>query len=173
MVTPNKAQHNRYRNDLTAYYVRSILSYNPQTGTFVWKKPGRYFGKQTGCESTHGLVINIAKKIYLAHRLAWLHVTGAWPLADIDHKNGNPLDNRFRNLRDAEHRQNIRNSKRRSTNTSGYKGVSFYKPSGCWRAVIMLNYRYIHVGYYPTALGAYRAYCKKARELHGEFARFH
>lgn len=85
----------------------------------------------------------------------------------VDHKNGDTLDNARSNLRLATHAQNMRNSKRRKNNTSGYKGVNFYR--GRWRAQIQHNNRGITIGMFDTPE---EAYCAKALELQGEFARY-
>jgi len=90
----------------------------------------------------------------------------------IDHINGNTLDNRKCNLRICTHSQNSCNSKRRVDNTSGYKGVTFRKGSKTnkWAAHIGINGVNKALGCYPTPEEAYAAYCKAAKELHGEFA---
>lgn len=70
------------------------------------------------------------------HRLAWFYVHGRWPTADIDHINGNRDDNRLCNLREATRQQNIQNSKRRSDNRSGIKGVCWVESRGYWLASV-------------------------------------
>lgn len=93
---------------------------------------------------------------------------------ECDHINGNPLDNRRDNLRACSHSQNLKNQNRRSTNTSGYTGVSYFgydSRSRKWNANIKVNYKSINLGYYATAEEAARAYDKAAREYFGKFAR--
>lgn len=90
---------------------------------------------------------------------------------EVDHENNNGLDNRRDNLRTATRAQNSHNSKKPRHNTSGYKGVSLYKPNNKWRAYINLNRKRIYLGYFDTPLEAYKAYCKAAEQYHGEFAR--
>jgi len=88
-----------------------------------------------------------------------------------DHINGITLDNQDHNLRpDPEHR-NVQNSKIRSDNTSGYKGVTWNKRKNKWEAQIMFKNKKYHVGYFDIVEDAARARDKKALELHGEFAR--
>jgi hypothetical protein len=84
-------------------------------------------------------------KSYLAHRLAWLYVTGSWPVLEIDHKNRVRNDNRFGNLRPATHMQNCTN---RALSASGVPGVSWYKPTGKWRVLIRVGKKKAHLGYY-------------------------
>lgn len=87
----------------------------------------------------------------------------------VDHINGDGLDNRKSNLRVCTHSQNVMNQKRRNDNTSGYKGVSWN--SGAWVATISINRKQTCIGRFPTPAEAYEAYCKAAKEHHGEFAR--
>lgn len=97
-------------------------------------------------------------------------IIGAKPGEIIDHKNGNRLDNRRRNLRLATFTGNAVNTKPRKDNTSGYRGV-FYC-SDCkkkWRACIRSGH-IIHVGLYETPKEAALAYNKAAIQYHGEYA---
>jgi AP2 domain/HNH endonuclease len=89
----------------------------------------------------------------------------------VDHINGNSLDNRKCNLRVATHRQNTKNAKLNIRSTSGYKGVTYYKPSHKWRAQIQFDGKKKHLGYYLTKEEAAKAYNIAALEHHGEFAR--
>jgi len=90
---------------------------------------------------------------------------------EIDHANGNGLDNRRENLRVATNGQNVCNQGIRRSNTAGFKGVSWYKRAGKWRASIGLAGKKRHLGLYDTAEAAHAAYCRAALELHGTFAR--
>lgn len=90
---------------------------------------------------------------------------------EIDHINGNSLDNRKENLRVCTHAENGRNQKKPSNNTSGYKGVSLYKPTNRFRADIQLNGKQNHLGYFKTALEAAEAYNEAAKRLFGDFMR--
>lgn len=90
---------------------------------------------------------------------------------EVDHINGNHLDNRRKNLRIATHAQNCMNS-RKKRRTFRYKQVykldrNLKKP---WRARIKLNYKTIHIGYFRTAKEAALAYDQKAKKSHGQFA---
>lgn len=92
---------------------------------------------------------------------------------EVDHIDGNGLNNQKSNLREAEHFQNVFNQRRRITNTSGFKGVikrtKWYgnKP---WRARISVKGKRIDLGCYTTAEEAALVYDQKAKELYGEFA---
>lgn len=89
----------------------------------------------------------------------------------VDHINGDGLDNRRCNLRPATTTQNLANTAPPSHNTSGYKGVNFYRRTGRYRAYIQSGYRPTHLGYFATAEQAARAYDAAALEHFGEFAR--
>jgi hypothetical protein len=88
----------------------------------------------------------------------------------VDHKDGNGLDNRRSNLRLATHSQNGCNRRAPKNNRSGYKGVSFESARGQWKAKICSGGKQRHLGLFPTAEDAARAYDSAAIELHGEFA---
>lgn len=89
----------------------------------------------------------------------------------VDHKNGNTLDNRRCNLRICTQSENNRNTKKRRDNTSGYKGVSWNKNRKKWVAIISINSKHCALGYFTTKEEAYTVYCRAAKRLHGEFAR--
>ncbi len=185
------------RHDLTAEQVRALLDYDPETGVFRWRpRPAsmftsgqktaehaaniwnsRYAGKIAGgvsCEgrSTPYWCIDINRRHYYAHRLAWLYVHGEWPPEQVDHIDSDGLNNRIANLRLATRSENCRNSRTPRTNTSGLKGVS---ASGCangrWRARIKISGREHHLGTFDTPEEAHAAYAAAAREHFGEFGR--
>lgn len=114
--------------------------------------------------------IGIDGKLYLASRLAYFYVTGFWP-QEIDHKNRNPSDNRWNNLRAATRSSNMANTKRYASNTSGYKGVDFRKDKKKWRASTTIDGKTKFIGYFNSAQEAHTAYCRVVKERHKEFAR--
>ena len=78
---------------------------------------------------------------------------------EVDHKNGNPLDNRRENLREATHHQNMMNKSSYKNSRSGVKGVWFREKRGRWEAQIRFNSRTIHLGTFEDikdAIGARR-----------------
>ena len=89
----------------------------------------------------------------------------------IDHVDGNGLNNTRGNLRLATKSENAKNTKIRSNNLSGYRGVSWFKRDGTWRATIQSGRKWLHIGYYGTPEEAARAYDAVAMQLHGQFAR--
>lgn len=91
----------------------------------------------------------------------------------IDHINGDKRDNRRENLRVCSRSENLRNQRRRSDNTSGFKGVNRHTQKGLrhpWIARVKVNHRGIHLGCFATPEEAARAYDAAALKHHGEFA---
>ena len=89
----------------------------------------------------------------------------------VDHINGDGLDNRRANLRPANHATNGRNVGKPSSNTSGFKGVTWDRRARKWRAQIMTDGRNRWLGNFTDPREAARAYDIGAIELHREFAR--
>lgn len=92
------------------------------------------------------------------------------PANEVDHRNGNGLDNRRSNLRIGTSNQNRFNVARYKSNTSGYKGVSRRSGTNRWSAAIKAYKQYFYLGSFASAEEAARAYDKAAREKHGEYA---
>jgi hypothetical protein len=90
---------------------------------------------------------------------------------EVDHVNGDRLDCRRANLRLATHEENMRNTDRRSSNVSGYKGVSWHRQKRRWRARITVGGKERTIGYYQSVTDAALAYNAAAVRLHGDFAR--
>lgn len=89
---------------------------------------------------------------------------------EIDHKDGNGLNNQRNNLRICTRSENQMNRRKKENSSSIYKGVSFHKREGKWRAVIMINGKYIGLGDFDSEVEAAKAYNTKAIELFCEFA---
>jgi hypothetical protein len=90
---------------------------------------------------------------------------------EVDHRDGDGLNNRRANLRACSHGENMFNQRKARTNTSGYKGVYWHRVGGKWAAAIQVNGRKRHLGLFYSKDVAARAYDRAARELFGEFAR--
>jgi hypothetical protein len=98
-------------------------------------------------------------------------ITGCDNGLDVDHINGDSLDNRRGNLRICTRSQNQCNRGKTRVGTSGFKGVSWFKGKSRWRAAIRLDGRSKHLGYYDSKVSAAIAYNIAAVQMHGEFAR--
>ncbi len=161
---------------ITAEEARQLFSYNPETGDLVWRvslNSRAPIGYIVGTQTKYGYIqVQVRGKSYLAHRVAWLITYGEWPVEHLDHINGNVQDNRLSNLRQATNAQNRYNTKLNIRNKIGLKGVSFAKDRNKWAAHISANGRSRTLGYFATPEEAHAAYCKAAKELHGEFANF-
>lgn len=157
---------------LDAETLRTLLSYSPETGLFTWLRRRNGVKSMTaGYSSNDGYVsIRINRKLYKAHRLAWLYVHGEWPNGHIDHANGITSDNRATNLRLATHSENLRNRGMNKNNRSGYKGVHWHRGNKKWRAVIGFEGKRLLLGYFDDPEEAHRAYVQMAVAVHGTFA---
>lgn len=165
---------------LSAEYVRSRVAYDPETGRLSWKSIAvrdridrmwntRFAGTSITHKNSSGHIqFGLDGKNVLGHRIAWLITHGECPSL-IDHENGVRDDNRLCNLRPASSSQNASNSKDRSHNTSGYRGV--WRQNGKWLARIGSERKKIYLGSFDTAESAAAAYNAAATNLHGEFAR--
>ena len=174
----------RLNDPLTADQLRTLLDYSPELGVFVWRKREplrmydrtwntRYAGKIAGTPTVpKGYIqIMVNGELYLGHRLAYLWMTGKWPEFEIDHHDCNPANNKWDNLRAATSSQGKMNTRLRSDNVSGYKGVRFEKRRNHWIAIIHVNGVRQLLGSFPTAEAAKAARDEAARKLHGAFAR--
>jgi hypothetical protein len=105
-------------------------------------------------------------KAHFAHRVIWALHYGKEPSGQIDHINGNKLDNRIANLRDVSQRENRRNCSRQKNNTSGVMGVSWDKGKQKWVATIFIDGRNVFLGAYKDISKA--AAARKAADVaHG------
>lgn len=121
--------------------LRAVLQYDKNSGVFTWKqdrrkvKAGDVAGVKTQRRTNWYTQICVFGKRVLAHRLAIFYLYGFWP-DEVDHINGNGLDNSLKNLRVVTRSENARNCKRHTTNKSGVSGVYFESERRIWRAEI-------------------------------------
>lgn len=159
---------------ITADELRNLLSYSPETGELRWRgKSGVKAGSLAGKVSKYGYrIVRIWRHEYMAHRLAWLYMTGEWPVATVDHKNCDTLDNRWENLRAATHKQQAANRRVYSYSGTGLKGVKLKKDRRlCYEASIRRNNTTHYLGGFATPEEANAAYRAAAEKFDGEFAR--
>lgn len=158
-------------NEITQSELKSLLSYDLETGVFFWIA-GHRFGKIAGWSNGNGyLRIGIKGKQYFCHRLAWLYVHGELPKVDTDHINGIRNDNRIVNLRACSTSENMRNVGIRPNNTSGFKGVDFHKATGKWRSRLRVDGKEKHFGLFLDPELASEVYEANARQSNGQFYR--
>lgn len=171
--------------DLTAQSLRELLNYDDVAGTFEWRSRAlhwfikeadwttwnkRFAGKPAGSIrkqkiGTVCFAIGLLSKHYLAHRVAWTYMTGEWPAQQIDHIDGDSMNNRWVNLRLADSRLNAENKRKaRSDNASGLLGVN--RRGSVFIARIGSMGRSIYLGRFASAQEAHAAYIGAKRRLH-------
>lgn len=165
-------------SNLTQVILKHFLYYDPFTGIFKWVAIPKFahrinIGDTAG--TTRGkegyVIIKLLQEYHFAHRLAWLYMTGEWPEKFIDHINVVKDDNRWKNLREADHSTNAMNVKRQTNNTSGFKGIDLDKRCNLWRVRIVKDKKEILIGYFKTKEEAVESRARAAIFYHGEFAR--
>lgn len=152
----------------------SHISYDPETGVFVWIKPtGRKakVGNRVGATkaSNGSTTLCVAGVQYQAHRVAMLFITGS-PLSKesvVCHVNGDVGDNRIENLRVVTPSVNSQNRRKpRSGSVSGFMGVTATRTPGVWTAIICLEGKNHYLGRFTTPEAAHQAYLEAKRRLH-------
>lgn len=132
--------------------LKKSLHYDRETGRFTRKirTSNRIkAGDVAGTLTPHGYIqIHVNSIIFMAHRLAWLYVYGYLPESDLDHINRDKSDNRIENLREVSRQCNTRNTGNLITNTSGVKGVCWFKPFKKWIGQIVVDGKNKNLGYY-------------------------
>jgi len=167
------------KDRITAERLRELMQYDPKTGQFTWRvkigcgqavrQPGDTAGSINRC---HGYAeVGIFGARYRLHILAWLYMTGEWPSELVDHRNMIRSDNRWENLRSATHSQNHGNSRRRSDNKSGLKGVYRRSDNKAWVAQISVRGHKRALGSFDCVAAAHFKYLVEADKGFGEFAR--
>lgn len=155
---------------ITQSDLKKYLTYVPDTGDFIRNittSNGAVKGDIAGYLNQGYIKICVCSKSFLAHRLAFLYMTGEMPKKEVDHINGVGSDNRWVNLREASHSQNVQNLvKNKKNNTTGYMGVSFHSKSKKYRATIILNRKQKSLGLYKTPQEAHHVYLEEKRKIH-------
>lgn len=163
------------KRELSHTRLLAFLKYEPETGEFIWRvrrDTDSPAGARAGARGGRGgyRSITIDGRKYLESRLAHFYVTGAWPLGQVDHRDGDVVNNRWLNLRVASPSQNSANRGPTRKNKSGFKGVSPHV-DGKWIATICVNYEKKYLGLHETKEQAAAAYAAAATAYFGEFAR--
>jgi hypothetical protein len=159
-----------------------LFDYKRSTGVLSWAC-GPNKGQQVGqiTKMSKGYFrreVCIGRKKFTAARIIWKWMTGCDPIGEIDHKNVDSLDDRWRNLRVGTHRNNTTNKHKRAgrngtPTASKLKGVYLIRrnKTNPWGANIQHLGELYYLGCFPTELGAHRAYVTAAKQLHGAFMR--
>ena len=150
--------------------LKELLYYDPETGILTWTTSNNFkinIGDIAGSLNSGGYIqIKINHKLYKAHRLEWLYMTGKLPKHHIDHDNHIRNYNRWLNLFDATQKKNLKNKSKYKNNTSGVTGVRWNKERGKWKTGITVKKIKIHTGYF---LDKFEAVCarKSAENKYG------
>lgn len=158
-------------SELTAEVARERWSYNPSNGEFTWriatsnKRPGEIAGNLNRSDGYWR--VKYRERAHQQHRVIWLMMTGAWPPELIDHIDGNPLNNRWTNLRCASIAINMQNLTRvHRTSTSGLLGVIQSRSRKRWCATINFGGKAHHLGTFDSPQEAHLAYIEAKRRHH-------
>lgn len=144
---------------ITQELLKELLHYDPDTGIFTWLPRDcpkfRHTGKPVGSEFVADCGkryrhTNLFGSSYLLHRLAFLYMLGRFPPSEVDHLNGNGLDNRFENLREVTRQGNTKNKRKHANNSSGHTGIHWYPRYGKWCARIGVNGKKVCLGYFSN-----------------------
>lgn len=155
--------------------VEELLSYNPETGIFTWRKDRRAVAKKGDVAGSldHGYIrIKLGGRKCNAHRLAWLMVTGSMPAGVVDHINGDRSDNRFCNLRDTTPKVNAQNRRSASKDKqfTDVIGPSFQTGRRKWLVNVKVDGKSRFVGRFDNLADANEAYVKAKRDFHPGYA---
>jgi hypothetical protein len=159
--------------DLTQDEVRTATYY--EDGSLFWKihkgtcKIGEECGSDTLVGNGYRYMCFSGVKASV-HRFIWLYHNGQYD-GDLDHTNGVLTDNRIENLRIVTRSQNLLNRSKFKNCSSKLKGTYWRKDVKKWQAGIRLNGKTKSLGLYETEEAAHNAWCKAAKEVHGEFFR--
>ena len=161
-------------SNLKVQELKEQLEFDPESGLFWWLEPkqGRDLDRPAGTSDLNGYRgININGERYLAHRLAFFYMTGDWPPEYVDHKDGNPRNNSWDNLRLATAQENARNKRRKYNSYTGIKGVVKNFVSDTWDVHMLVDGTVISHGPFYSYRTACNAYDILAKEHFGEFAK--
>lgn len=161
-----------WKQEVSIARLKDVLIYAPDAGIFHWVISRRCVkaGEAAGTKNMFGYIaIKIDGRLYQAHRLAWLWITGLLPSMEIDHINRKRDDNRASNLREASSSQNKANTSLRVDNTSGTKGVSYCRQREKYVAQISSSGLKRNLGRYATFAEAKQAYMTASMKFNGDF----
>ncbi|UQI42704.1 HNH endonuclease [Vreelandella venusta] len=159
----------RKTREITPEIVKEFFSYEPESGVLTWKTRSIkwfksegsckrwnsiYAGKRAGSEQKHHRggyeyrCVCIFDHTYTEHKIIWMWMTGENSENHIDHKNRKANDNRWENLRLANHQTNGRNQSMPRRNSTGITGVSWHSQHKKWAARCGYNGAMHYLGYF-------------------------
>jgi len=171
----------KFRDDIDVSRLREIFDLDEDLGILKWRtRPvktrsdktwnTRFAGTVAGTLTCGYRQVVIDYRFYKVHRVIFAMTHGRWPEGEVDHKERDGLNNRAPMLRDATHAENQRNSKMRSNNRSGVKGVCWDARRQKWMAYIDADKR-IYLGRFDQKAAATAVADAARDEYHAEFAR--
>jgi hypothetical protein len=176
--------------------IKRLINYDPETGITLWRARavdmftdndrhpaqtvcnqwnGKHAGQIVGSVNPGGHVeVKLFGKSYKLARVIWLYMTGEWPSLRVNHRNDSLTDNRWENLRLANHTQSGSYKRTYSRTGAGLRGAYPTHRRGNskpWRASIHIDGKRLHLGVYDTELEAHHAYVAAAKYYYDDFAR--
>ena len=159
------------RTKLTQERLQEVLHYDPDSGEFRWRvseNAGCRAGEIAGCSMRSDYwCIHIDGRGYRAHQLAWLYMTGEWGRPLVGHRDGDPFNNRWRNLRLTSSSDEVSRRRRVASNNARGAGIALDR-SGLWTARVSTPERVYFLGRFSTNEVAHEAYAMAARLLQHE-----
>lgn len=178
-------------NHLSPNFLQKLLSYDAQTGVLTWKERdpflhpapgyvdqwnGRWAGKVAGgkrmasCGKPYW-VVRVFSRAFYAHQIVMALHGNDFQGKEIDHIDGNGLNNRIENLRFVSRLDNAKNHRRQKSNSSGVTGVGFHSRDLVWTARGHANGKVIHLGSFKKKSLAVAA--RKSWEIQAGFHKNH
>ncbi len=136
-----------------------------------------HLDKSKLCKDYSRYIVSLKRddKVMKKHKIHRLVAQAFVPNPDnkleVDHIDGDPLNNHYTNLRWSTRTEQMANTKMPSNNTSGTKGVSWKKDKKKWKAYCSINKKQHHFGYFDNKEDAEKAVIEGRNKLHGDFAR--
>ena len=160
----------------TASRLRELFDIDTENGTLRWRvyrRGSSGIGNVAGCAGKNGYrYVGIDGKLCLEHRIIFFYANGRWPVGDIDHIDGNPLNNALSNIRECSRAENMQNMRVRTKNhlgqpkSSKFPGVTWCGKKGQWRAQIRAGGKHRHLGYFETEELAHARYISVKASVH-------
>lgn len=155
---------------ITQEHLKELFLYDSNSGEFYnrFSRGRAKAGNMAGSYTCGYWRLTVGYKRIYAHQAAWLYVHGVY-VEEIDHWDGNGLNNAIANLRDVTRSQNNFNSER-DTGTSGLRGAYLDSRVQRWYSKIQISGQVKWLGHFDTAMEAHLAFMAAVEQYHGEYA---